>query len=151
MLKSLQVKKFKSLEDVKVNLPSLSVLFGPNAAGKSNFFDVVQALSRLATSRTLADALSEPIRGYAIEAFSFPPGGLGALYSMETAAFSLEAELDVGKDHSCYRYKITVHIHPGSGGLSIIDEYLTALGRRGEPSGGEGAADYCDHALSSPL
>lgn len=81
MLKSLLIRDFKSLENVKVSLPALSVLFGPNAAGKSNFFDAVQALSRLASSRTLADALSEPIRGYPIEAFTFPAGGLAALYN----------------------------------------------------------------------
>jgi predicted ATPase len=135
VLKSLLIKGFKSLENVKVNLPALSVLFGPNAAGKSNFFDAVQALSRVASSRTLTDALSEPIRGYPIEAFTFPAGGLAALYNKETAVFFLEAELDVGKEHYGYLYNIEVQIHPGSGGLRATGEYLTALGRRGEPKG----------------
>src|SRR3989338_11715686 len=79
MLKNLTVRGFKSLKDVTVEFPRMAVLFGPNAAGKSNLLDAIQALSRIGTQRTLADALSEPIRGYPIEAFSFPSGGLAEL------------------------------------------------------------------------
>jgi len=45
MLKKLTVRDFKSLRDVTVELPRLAVLFGPNAAGKSNLLDAIQALS----------------------------------------------------------------------------------------------------------
>ena len=58
MLRRLLVKGFKSLGEVDVTFPRMIVLFGPNAAGKSNLLDAVQALSRLGTSRTLADALA---------------------------------------------------------------------------------------------
>jgi predicted ATPase len=135
VLKKLIVKGFKSLEDVAVEFPRMAVLFGPNAAGKSNLLDAVQALSRIATSRTLSDALSEPIRGYPIEAFAFPAGGLPSLLSQKTASFSLETHLDVGKEHSLYHYRFTVEIQPGSGSLGVRDEYLAALGKRGEPKG----------------
>jgi len=37
MLKRIHIKGYKSLVDVEVKLPPLAVLFGPNAAGKSNF------------------------------------------------------------------------------------------------------------------
>ncbi len=135
MLKRLLVKGFKSLTDVDVEFPRMAVLFGPNAAGKSNLLDAVQALSRVGTSRTLSDALSEPIRGYPVEAFAFPPGGLPALLSKEAASFSLEAHLDIGKEHAPHQYRVTVEIQPGSGGLSVRDEYLAALGKKGEPRG----------------
>jgi predicted ATPase len=36
------------LRDVDVTLRPLPVLFGPNAAGKSNFIDALQLLSRIA-------------------------------------------------------------------------------------------------------
>ncbi len=39
MLKRIKIKGYKSLVDVDVSLRPLSVLFGPNAAGKSNFLD----------------------------------------------------------------------------------------------------------------
>ncbi|MCW5555729.1 MAG: AAA family ATPase [Verrucomicrobiae bacterium] len=133
MLRRLRVQSFKSLSDVEVELPRLTVLFGPNAAGKSNVLDAVQALSRIGTTRTISDALSEPIRGYPIEAFSFPHGGLAALLSSESARFSLEADLAVGKE--LFRYRVAVEIQPGSGGLSVQDEYLAVLGKRGDPKG----------------
>ena len=66
MLRSLHIKGFKSLADVQLALPRLTVLFGPNAAGKSNVLDAVQALSRIGTLRTLSDALAEPIIGFLV-------------------------------------------------------------------------------------
>ena len=129
MLSRFTVSGFKSLDNVTVNLPRLTVLFGPNAVGKSNLLDAVQALSRIATSRTLSDALTEPIRGYPIEAFAFPPGGLPALLSQQQTRFSLAAILDItGK---CFEYKITIEIELRSGSLSVRDEYLASFGTRG--------------------
>jgi predicted ATPase len=133
VLTSLTVRGFKSLKDVTVEFPRMSVLFGPNAAGKSNLLDAIQALSRIGTQRTLADALGEPIRGYPSEAFSLPPGGLAELLSAESARFSLEADLTVRKEQ--YRYLIEVEIEPGSGRLSAANEYLALLGAKGEPKG----------------
>lgn len=133
MLTKLRVRGFKSLRDFSVELPRLTVLFGPNASGKSNVLDAIQALSRIGTMRTLSDALSEPIRGYPIEAFSFPPGGLAELLSARRAQFTLEADL-VG-DSERYRYRIEVAIEPNSGRLTTADEYLALLGAKGEPKG----------------
>jgi predicted ATPase len=129
----LAVRGFKSLVDVNVDLPRLTVLFGPNAAGKSNFLDAIQALSRIATSRTLSEALSEPIRGYPVEAFAFPQGGLPALLQSESAAFTLEADLSVEKES--YRYLVEVGIQPRSGSLNILNEYLAVLGKGGQTKG----------------
>jgi len=133
MLKQLRVRGFKSLDDVTIEFPRLTVLFGPNAAGKSNVLDAVQALSRLGTERTLADGLTEPIRGYPIEAFSFPTGGLPELLKFKEARFSVEADLSNAKE--VFRYKLDVKIEPGSGRLSTDDEYLTQLNNKGEPKG----------------
>lgn len=133
MLSQLTVKGFKSLDEVSVKFPRLTVLFGPNTAGKSNLLDAVQALSRIGTSRTLSDALSEPIRGYPVEAFAFPKGGLAELLNMKRSYFELEAFLDVGKNR--YRYRVQVEIQLESGGLAIKDEYLTTLTARGESKG----------------
>jgi hypothetical protein len=131
MLKTLKVSGFKSLDDVTLDFPRLTVLFGPNASGKSNILDAVQALSRFATSRTLADALAEPIRGYPVEAFSFPSGGLAELLSGPSRRFDLDAELEVGQDP--FTYRLSVEIEPLSAAVSVVDEYLARL--RNEPSG----------------
>jgi predicted ATPase len=133
MLNRLHVTNFKSLANVTVELPRFSVLFGPNAVGKSNFLDAVQALSRIGTLRTLSDALSEPIRGYPIEAFAFPPEGLQGLLNSPRPSFTLEADLTAGRDS--YRYRAEVAIKPESGSLSLQDEYLAQLTSRGEPKG----------------
>ena len=68
MLKRIHIKGYKSLADVAVSLSPLTLLFGPNAAGKSNFLDALQLLSKLATSRTLKEAF-DPVL------FNFAGGG----------------------------------------------------------------------------
>lgn len=133
MLKSLTVRGFKSLKDVTIKFPRMAVLFGSNAGGKSNLLDAIQALSRIGTQRTLTDALSEPIRGYPIEAFFFPSGGLAELLSAASAQFSLEA--DLARENDAYRYRVNVEIAPGSGALAVADEYLTSLGKDGSTKG----------------
>lgn len=133
MLRSLHVAGFKSLADVSLTLPRLTVLFGPNAAGKSNVLDAIQALSRIGTLRTVSDAIADPIRGYPIEAFAFPRGGLPELLGMDKAEFTLSADLVSGREG--FRYRVGVAIEPGSGRLSITDEYLALLGSQGQPKG----------------
>lgn len=134
MLKRLRVQGFKSLADVEVEFPALTVLFGPNASGKSNLLDALLILSRIATERTLADALSGPVRGYPAELFRFPAGGLASLLERERARFIMEADLDTkGRDRMHYR--VAIAIEPRSGSLSVIDEYLAPLSRTGVPKG----------------
>lgn len=133
MLHSLRVKGFKSLSDVGVQLPRFTVLFGPNATGKSNVLDALQALSRIGTLRTVSDALADPIRGYPVEAFRFPPEGLPGLLGAVSARFSLSADLHISSHR--YRYSVEVSIQPRTGGLTVSDEYLTELTALGEPRG----------------
>lgn len=133
MLERLHVRGFKSLADVKLELPLLTVLFGSNAAGKSNLLDAIQALSRVGTQRTLADALAEPIRGYPIESFTFPAGGLSELHSRPQSQFELEAQLR--REGASLRYRVAVAISPASGALSVADEYLATLDKQGHAKG----------------
>ena len=145
MLKKLKVRGFKSLDDVTLDFPRLTVLFGPNASGKSNILDAVQALSRFTTSRTLSDALAEPIRGYAVEAFSFPPGGLAELLSGPPRRFDLDAALSVGQDP--FKYKVSVEIEPLSAALSVVDEYLARLSKSSNEPAGAPAIQVVDDRI----
>lgn len=145
MLIRLAVSGFKSIGDVDVGFPQLTVLFGPNAAGKSNLLDAVQALSRIGTSRTLSDALAEPIRGYPIEAFAFPPGGLSELLGQDVARFKLEADVQAGRER--FRYRVAVEIQPKSGSVVVRDEHLVALSARGEPKGAPAIEREGDYLL----
>jgi predicted ATPase len=137
MLQALRVQGFKSLNELaRLDLPKLSILFGPNAAGKSNFLDAILAMSRVATSRTLGEALQEPIRGYPIEAFAFGPGGMPELVEKGAPEFTLEGWIGIGKEHKeTYQYRVTVRIVPKSGTTSIADEYLASLTKRGDARG----------------
>ena len=140
MLRKLRVRDFKSLADVTVVFPRMSVLFGPNSAGKSNLLDAIQALSRIGTERTLMDALDgRMIRGYAFELFALPQGGISGLASKSEAQFSIEADLTIpeGKNgrETRYRYGVDVEIGYRSGALANRGEYLSALSNAGKPKG----------------
>lgn len=140
MLRRLRVRDFKSLAEVTVVFPRMSVLFGPNSAGKSNLLDAIQALSRIGTQRTLVDALDgRMIRGYAFELFALPQGGISGLTSKSDARFSIEADLSIAEGQNgretSYRYGVDVEIGYRSGALANRGEYLCALSKAGMPKG----------------
>ena len=93
MLTRARIKGYKSLEDAEVRLEALAVLFGPNAAGKSNFLDALQLLSKLGTSRTVKEAFDPPYRGKPIESFTVGNGGLKGLLERQRLFFSIEVDL----------------------------------------------------------
>ena len=92
-MKRIRIKGYKSLQDVEVSLSPLTLLFGPNAAGKSNLLDALQLLSKMAASRTLAEAFDPPYRGKPLESFTLGEGGLRGLMEQERLLFSIEADL----------------------------------------------------------
>ena len=95
MLKRIRIQGYKSLEDVEVRLSQLVVLFGPNAAGKSNLLDALQLLSKLGTSRTLKEAFEPPYRGKPLESFTIGKKGIKGLLEQERLWFSIEADLSL--------------------------------------------------------
>ena len=97
MLKRVHIRGFKSLADVEVQLEPLTVLFGPNASGKSNFLDALLLLSKLGTSRTLKDAFDYPYRGKPIESFPLGKKGIEGLIEQERLVFSIEADLELSE------------------------------------------------------
>ena len=135
MLKRLHVQGFKSLRDVTIELPRLAVIFGPNASGKSNLLDAIQALSWIGNARTVFDALGYPfpVRGHMFEAFSFPSEGIAGLIGNGSVRFTLEADLNT--EDADYRYRVTPELLFPSGELRVVDEYLAQLGARGAPKG----------------
>jgi predicted ATPase len=95
MISRIHIQRYKSLLDVGVTLKPLSVLFGPNAAGKSNFIDALQLLSRIAGSRSLKEAFEPPYRGKPMESFSFGERGLEGLMEEDSLSFTLEVDVDL--------------------------------------------------------
>lgn len=161
MLSRIHVRGYKSLCDLEVELKPLTLLFGPNAAGKSNLLDAMQLLSRLATSPTLKAAFEPPYRGKPLESFTMDEGGVKALRRRKRLAFSIEADLHISDAvahavdreiqtmrpsngngsgnaptavrHRRLRYRLEVEMLPGSGLLRTTDECLTALTKDGKP------------------
>jgi predicted ATPase len=95
MLKRIEIKGYKSLVDVRVDLERLVVLVGPNGAGKSNFLDALQLLSRMAASPTLKAAFEPSYRGKPLESFSFDGEGIPGLLKRESARFSIQADVEL--------------------------------------------------------
>ncbi|HZH29668.1 MAG TPA: AAA family ATPase [Pyrinomonadaceae bacterium] len=97
MLKRIKIHNYKSLMNVDFKPEPLAVIFGPNAAGKSNFLDSLQLLSRVATSRTLKDAFEPPYRGTPLESFAFDQNGIKGLLAKESASFSIEVDVELSE------------------------------------------------------
>ncbi|MEZ5354781.1 MAG: AAA family ATPase [Bryobacteraceae bacterium] len=163
MVHRAKIRNYKSLRDIDVELRPLTVLFGPNAAGKSNFIDALQLLSRIAVSRSLKEAFEPPYRGKPLESFSFGAGGMEGLLALESASFTIEVDIELSATsvaaaekeiremkrgsgggngrapkpnvihHQRLRYRIEVGISPQTGILRVEDEFLAPLGRNGEP------------------
>lgn len=154
MLKRVKIQGYKSLTDVEVNLQPLSVLFGPNASGKSNFLDALQLLSRIATSDNINDAFKPPYRGTPLESFTFGTDGIQGLLAKFTTSFLIEVDVELSQtvidivnrriqemegttkatsiSEKYLRYRIEVEIHPKTGSLRVVDEYLASLNAKGE-------------------
>ncbi len=69
MLTRIEISGFKSFENFSLDLGPFTVILGPNASGKSNILDAVQAVSRAVTSDNLSAAFSA-IRGAPDELFT---------------------------------------------------------------------------------
>ena len=112
MLKRVKIQGYKSLHDIGVTLENLSVLFGPNAAGKSNFLDALQLLSRIAGSRTLKEAFDPPCRGKPLECFSVGPEGLKRILKQGSALFSIEADVELSPSTKDIEQILPESVHP---------------------------------------
>ena len=98
MIRRIRIDGYKSLHNFEVELNPLSVIFGPNAAGKSNFLDALQLLSRIAGSKTLKNAFDPPYRGRPIESFSFSEKGIEGLISQDVLSFSLSVDVELSEN-----------------------------------------------------
>ncbi len=164
MIRRVRVVGYKSLARVTIALKPLTVVFGPNAAGKSNLFDALGLLSRMATRKTLREAFEEH-RGLPAEAFHFGSAGLEGLMSQPSARLTIGVDVELSPDvvESVERrirlmqdgaaqdaaertsrkrvqerllgYTLTVEIAPATGFLRVADERLVALNQDLSESG----------------
>ncbi len=160
MIRRFTVTNYKSLKGVDVALMNLVVVFGPNAAGKSNLFDALNLFSRLVTKKNLKEAF-EGHRGVPLEAVHYSTGGIASLSSQEYHVISFSADVELsdvvvrevesrvrelrrGIDdtesttsekaiitHKYLRYSIELQVASRSGQVRLVNERLAALKRDG--------------------
>lgn len=162
MLKRFRVDGYKSLSGIDVSLGDLTVVVGPNAAGKSNLLDAIYLLGRLGTTQTLNEAFAGH-RGTPLEAFAVGEGGTASLIAKKWAKFTLSADVyledavveaveadiarmreglpekDVNRPSARkriternLRYEVAVEIRTDTGLLRVADERISALRVDGE-------------------
>ncbi len=151
MIRRLAIAGYKSLRDAEVPLEPLTVVIGPNAAGKSNFLDAIGLLGRTAGG-DLQSAFDDH-RGGPLQSFTFDERGIDGLLEQEAASFRIETDIELsdatvrqvnrtiteareGHEPSralvrerLLRYSLEVRLRIGSGVMQVVDESLIALKR----------------------
>ncbi len=158
MIKRVYIENYKSFQNLSIELRPLSVIFGPNAAGKSNFLDALYFLSRAVSQKNLKEAF-EGHRGLPLESFYYGNEGYEGLLNQKTIRFTIEVDVEIspttrtkveemvqakrkGIDASSppkkiitehlLRYRLTVEAMPDTGYLRVMDERLCAISRNGK-------------------
>ncbi|MDX1745149.1 MAG: AAA family ATPase, partial [Halobacteriales archaeon] len=161
MITRLRIKGYKSLEDIELtDLSRLIVLFGPNAAGKSNLLDALDLLSFLAKEDTLIMAFQRhrgnrtnnplPVRWFFHGAQENDHRERKIevevdLELQERIVEQLNHELEQREEHSglerAYtrvtqprlRYQLTIAYSPEARSLYVTHESLVPLTKQGKP------------------
>lgn len=153
MIRRFKVKEYKSFESAELPLEPLTVVFGPNASGKSNTFDAMNLLKGMVLSQSLSEAMKDH-RGTALEAFRLPESGLIELLARDKSAFTFEADVWLSPRamarveeavrvagestatrrkvvEKFLRYTLTVEFVTATGSLRVKDEKLIAIRQNG--------------------
>ncbi|WP_280512306.1 AAA family ATPase [Nocardia farcinica] len=118
-LVELRLSAFKSFHGATLPLGRTTILIGRNSSGKSNAFDGLEVLARLAEGEDLADALDGRRReGGTVRGGSAgcPPHG--------SSRFELGCSVEIDDDR--YEYDLTVEVRPD---LRVVAEKLYGPGQ----------------------
>ncbi|HZT98760.1 MAG TPA: AAA family ATPase [Ktedonobacteraceae bacterium] len=136
MITQIELDGFKTFKDFKVELAPFQVIVGPNGVGKSNLFDALRLLSRLANMDVLS--AFQGSRGEDDELFTILPDGK-TVDRMRLAVEMLvdrKVQDDLGGkgelNNTRLRYELEVVLHTDQYGLErpyIIHESLKAIPR----------------------
>src|SRR4030042_3680232 len=92
MIKRVIIEGYKSFRKLSLELKPLTVSFGPNASGKSNFLDALYLISRAATRQNLSQAF-EGHRGLPLESFNYADKGYEANLKKTNIWFTFEIDV----------------------------------------------------------
>jgi len=152
MIKRVRIEGYKSFRNLSLELMPLSVIFGPNASGKSNFLDALHLLSQAVTRKNLKEAF-EGHRGLPLESFYYGND------KKSVHQFTIEVDVKLSESvirnveelvrakrkgidspapqkkiitEHLLRYRLTVEALAETGYLRVMDERLCAIKRNGE-------------------
>lgn len=158
MIKRIKIDGYKSFRGFSLELKPLTVIFGPNASGKSNFIDALYLLSRIVNAKNLKEAF-EYHRGLPLESFYYRDDGYDGLLKKSNLYCTFEIDLEISSlvrkkveevvrakrkgidspslskqiiTERFLRYRLTIEGLPEIGHLRIMDEELCAIKRNGE-------------------
>ncbi|MGI0015032.1 MAG: AAA family ATPase, partial [Nitrososphaera sp.] len=158
MIKRIKIDGYKSFRNFEVTLCPLSIIFGPNASGKSNLLDAIYLLSRAATCKNLKEAF-EGHRGLPLESFHYGEEGYEGLLKKPQIRFLLEVDVEISPQirqrvgeivlekrkgiesaestkkivtERFLRYRLEIEALPKAGYLRVVDERLAAIMQNGK-------------------
>lgn len=157
MIKRIKIEGYKSFKKFELELRPLTVIFGPNASGKSNLFDALYFISRAANRKSLKEAF-EGHRGLPLESFFYGDEGYDGILRKPNLQFTLEVDVELSPSviekvesiveakrsgleskrskkiitESLLGYRLTIEALPTTGFLRVMDEKLCAIKRNGE-------------------
>jgi energy-coupling factor transporter ATP-binding protein EcfA2 len=128
LIQHIEIKGFKSLADVKLNLGNFNLFIGTNASGKSNFFDALRVLQGIGYGFTVDEILNgkpksanseawEPIRGGSTKADFVDPRGatrlLQAVGLQQEPTITLSVDVKSADDVEGVRDSQVIHYSVG--------------------------------------
>jgi predicted ATPase len=157
MIKRVRIKGYKSFKDLSIELKPLTVIFGPNASGKSNFLDAIYFISRAVSQKNLKEAF-EGHRGLPLESFYYGDKGYDELLKEHSLEFTIEIDVELSPSviktveekieakrkgidstlskkvitETSLRYSLTIESLPETGYLRVKDEKLCAIKNNGQ-------------------
>lgn len=158
MIKRVAIEGYKSFRSLRLDLKPLTVIFGPNASGKSNFLDALYFISRAVTKKNLTEAF-EGHRGLPLESFYYSDEGYEQLLRKSSVRFAFDVDVELshpviekveeivrGKrkgidspasskkiiTHNLLRYHLEIEALPETGYLRVMNERLCAVKPNGQ-------------------
>ncbi len=149
MIRRIAIRGYKSLKHVDLRLEPLTVVIGPNAAGKSNLLGAIGLLSRTAQG-DLQSAFTAH-RGEPLRSFTFGERGIEGLVEQGEVTFEIEVDVELSEASIAHvnrtitetregheparalvrerllRYHLVARLLTDTGVLQVMNESLKAL------------------------
>jgi len=92
LIQRIEIKGFKSLADVRLNLGNFNLFIGTNSSGKSNFFDALRVLQGIGYGFTVDEILNGKPKGANSEAWEAIRGGSTKAHFVRLGVADQDAE-----------------------------------------------------------